>query len=130
VRVCNDVYQRTYGSEDASATAHDSLSPFVARLCGQGQVILCRAPADARIRRGRDADPAAVRNPPRSRAIASISVVVTAGGAVSPNTPIGRLSDVEMGWLVAAILFGWISTRAEQATDSVRGTHLQNRNAA
>jgi hypothetical protein len=79
VRVCNDVYQR-------------------ARLCGQGQVILCRAPADARIRRGRDADPAAVRNPPRSRAIASISVVVTAGGAVSPNTPIGRLSDVEMGW--------------------------------
>jgi hypothetical protein len=40
------------------------------------------------------------------------------------------LSDVEMGWLVAAILFGWISTRAEQATDSVRGTHPQNRNAA
>ena len=111
VRVCNDVYQR-------------------ARLCGQGQVILCRAPADARIRRGRDADPPAARNPPRSRAIASISVVVTTGGAVSPNTPIGRLSDVEMVWLVAAILFGWISTRAEQATDSVRGIHPQNRNAA
>ena len=109
MRVCNDVYQR-------------------ARLCGQGQVILCRAPADARIRRGRDADPPAARNPPRSRAIASISVVVTAG--CSPNTLIGRLSDVEMGWLVAAILFGWISTRAEQATDSVRGTHPQNRNAA
>jgi hypothetical protein len=35
-----------------------------------------------------------------------------------------------MVWLVAAILFGWISTRAEQATDSVRGTHPQNRNAA
>jgi hypothetical protein len=43
---------------------------------------------------------------------------VISGGAVPPNTPIGRLSDVEMGWLVAAILFGWISTRAEQATDS------------
>ncbi|HWF95091.1 MAG TPA: hypothetical protein VG291_09070 [Xanthobacteraceae bacterium] len=35
---------------------------------------------------------------------------------VPPGTPIGRLSDTEFGWFVAAILFGWISTRAEQAT--------------
>jgi hypothetical protein len=40
------------------------------------------------------------------------------GGAVSPNTPVGRLGEVEWGWIVAAVLFGWISTRAEQATDS------------
>jgi hypothetical protein len=66
VRVCNDVHQR-------------------ARLCGQGQVILCRAPADAGIRRGRGADPPAARNPPRSRAIASISVVVTARNAFQLN---------------------------------------------
>ena len=43
---------------------------------------------------------------------------VVSGGAVPPNAPIGRLGDVEWGWIVAAVLFGWISTRAEQATDS------------
>jgi hypothetical protein len=32
------------------------------------------------------------------------------------NTSIGRLSDVEWGWIVAAMIFGWIATRAEQAT--------------
>jgi hypothetical protein len=39
-------------------------------------------------------------------------------GAVPPMTPVGRLSDVEWGWIVAAVLFGWISTRAEQATNN------------
>ena len=34
---------------------------------------------------------------------------------IPPGTPIGRLREVEWGWIVAAILFGWISTRAEQA---------------
>jgi hypothetical protein len=43
---------------------------------------------------------------------------VVFGGAVPPNTPVGRLSDGELGWIVAAVLFGWISTRAEQATSS------------
>jgi hypothetical protein len=43
---------------------------------------------------------------------------VVSGGAVPPNTPIGRLGDVEWGWIISAVLFGWISTRAEQATDS------------
>jgi hypothetical protein len=43
---------------------------------------------------------------------------VISGGAVSPNVPIGRLSDVEWGWIVAAVLFGWIKTRAAQATDT------------
>ena len=31
-------------------------------------------------------------------------------------TPIGRLSDIEWGWLVAAIIFAWIKVRSEQAT--------------
>ncbi len=35
--------------------------------------------------------------------------------AIPAGTPIGRLGRVEWGWLVAAVLFGWISTRAEQA---------------
>jgi hypothetical protein len=36
-------------------------------------------------------------------------------GVIPGGTPIGRLGDSEWGWLVAAALFAWISTRAEQA---------------
>jgi hypothetical protein len=50
-------------------------------------------------------------------AIEQARAVVT-GGAVPPNVPIGRLSDIEWGWIVSAVLFGWIKTRAEQATDT------------
>jgi hypothetical protein len=49
-------------------------------------------------------------------AIAAVRKVVHTDGVIPPGTPIGRLSDTEWGWLVAAVLFGWISTRAEQAT--------------
>jgi hypothetical protein len=48
-------------------------------------------------------------------AIAAARKIVS-GGTVPPGTPIGRLSEVEWGWIAASILFGWISTRAEQAT--------------
>jgi len=40
---------------------------------------------------------------------------VVSGGAVPPNTAIGRLSDTEWGWIVAAVLFAWINIRARQA---------------
>jgi hypothetical protein len=43
---------------------------------------------------------------------------VVSGGAVLPMRPIGRLSDVEWGWIVSAILFGWIRERANQATSN------------
>jgi hypothetical protein len=36
-------------------------------------------------------------------------------GPIPPGTPIGRLSDTEWGWVVAAVLFGWIGVRAQQA---------------
>jgi hypothetical protein len=49
-------------------------------------------------------------------AIAAVRDVVKPGGAIPPGAPVGRLSDTEIGWIVAAVLFGWISTRAEQAT--------------
>jgi hypothetical protein len=49
-----------------------------------------------------------------SAAIAAARKVVT-GGALPAGTPVGRLSDIEWGWITAAILFGWIGTRAEQA---------------
>jgi hypothetical protein len=45
------------------------------------------------------------------------------GGAVPPLTPIARLSDIEWGWIVAAIIFGWINTRAQQATGNGAGPH-------
>ena len=48
-------------------------------------------------------------------AIAAVRQVVD-GDAIRKATPIGRLTDVELGWLVAAALFAWIRTRAEQAT--------------
>jgi hypothetical protein len=49
-------------------------------------------------------------------AIAAARGVVKIDGPIPPLTPIGRLGDVEWGWIVAAVLFGWIRTRAEQAT--------------
>jgi len=49
-------------------------------------------------------------------AIAAARGVVQLDGPIPPGTPVGRLSDIEWGWIVAAILFGWIRVRAEQAT--------------
>jgi hypothetical protein len=37
-------------------------------------------------------------------------------GVIPPTTSIARLSDIELGWMVAAAVFSWIRTRAEQAT--------------
>jgi hypothetical protein len=48
-------------------------------------------------------------------AIAGARGVVQMDGPIPPGTPIGRLSDVEWGWILAAMLFAWISKRAEQA---------------
>ena len=36
-------------------------------------------------------------------------------GPIPPGTPVGRLADVELGWVPAAMLFAWVRTRAEQA---------------
>ena len=41
-------------------------------------------------------------------AIAAARGVVQMDGPIPPGTPIGRLSDTEWGWIVAAVLFGWI----------------------
>jgi hypothetical protein len=48
-------------------------------------------------------------------AIAAARNVVLSDGAINKSAPVGRLSDTEWGWIVAAVLFAWISTRAEQA---------------
>ncbi len=31
------------------------------------------------------------------------------------NTPVGRLSDAQWGWIVTGAIFGWVQTRVEQA---------------
>jgi hypothetical protein len=49
-------------------------------------------------------------------AIAAACGVIQMGGPIPPGTPIGRLTDTEWGWIVAAVLFAWISMRAQQAT--------------
>jgi len=48
-------------------------------------------------------------------AIEAARGVITLGGPVPPATPVGRLNDTELGWVLAAMLFAWISKRAEQA---------------
>ena len=49
-------------------------------------------------------------------AVAAARRVVKGDAAIPANTPVGRLSDVQWGWLVAAAIFAWIGVRAEQAT--------------
>jgi hypothetical protein len=48
-------------------------------------------------------------------AIEAARGVVKLDGPIPPATPIGRLSETEWGWVLAAMLFAWISMRAEQA---------------
>ena len=49
-------------------------------------------------------------------AIEAARGVITLGGPIPPATPVGRLNDTELGWLLAAMLFAWIGKRAEQAS--------------
>jgi hypothetical protein len=50
-------------------------------------------------------------------AIAAARAIVLGNKAViNQNTPIGRLSDTEWGWVTCAAIFAWISARAQQAT--------------
>ena len=53
---------------------------------------------------------------------------VVGGGTVPHMTPVGRLSDIEWGWIVASILFGWIRERATQATSNGLDTEKTIRN--
>jgi hypothetical protein len=52
----------------------------------------------------------------RATAAAIESARKVIGGAVPPGTPVGKLSDHELGWLVMAGICAWISKRAEGAT--------------
>lgn len=62
-------------------------------------------------------------------AIDAARKIVGAGGVIPPGTPVGRLGDVEWGWVVSAALFSWIQTRAEQATAENIDTEIAIRTA-
>jgi hypothetical protein len=49
-------------------------------------------------------------------AITAMRGVIQMDGPVPPGTPVGRLSETELGWMFSASLFAWIGKRAEQAT--------------
>jgi hypothetical protein len=49
---------------------------------------------------------------------------IVSGGSFPSDTPIGQLSDARWDWLVAAILFGWMATKAEQAVSENLDTEL------
>jgi len=48
-------------------------------------------------------------------AIAAMRGVIQMDGPIPPGTPVGRLSDAELGWMFSASLFAWIRVRSEQA---------------
>jgi hypothetical protein len=48
------------------------------------------------------------------------SPVLGCSSVILSGTPIGRLDDTEWGWLLAAMVFAWISVRAQQAISEGR----------
>ena len=57
---------------------------------------------------------------------ATAAAIAAARNAISEKATVlvGRLSDREWGWIVAAAIFAWIKTRAEQATAEGLDTEL------
>jgi hypothetical protein len=47
-------------------------------------------------------------------AITAARRLVRCDDPIRTSTPIGRLSDVEWGWIVAVVVFAWIAKRTEQ----------------
>jgi hypothetical protein len=47
--------------------------------------------------------------------IASAKSLIGAREPIRPLSPIGKLGDDEWGWIVSAVVWAWISARAEQA---------------
>jgi hypothetical protein len=40
---------------------------------------------------------------------------IALGNSSLMNTPVGRLSDLQWGWIVTGAIFAWVATRCEQA---------------
>ncbi len=51
-----------------------------------------------------------------AKAIEALRKIAVSGNTMPKETPVGRLSETEWGWLFSAALFAWLAARAEQAT--------------
>src|SRR5262245_30289881 len=51
---------------------------------------------------------------------AARKVVLGDDATINKNTPVGRLSDLEWGWLITAAIFAWIATHAQRAAAEER----------
>ena len=50
-------------------------------------------------------------------AIAGARKIANNSTGLPPMTPVGRLNDLQWGWIVTAAIFGWTQTRVEQAIE-------------
>jgi hypothetical protein len=50
-------------------------------------------------------------------AIAAARKIALNSTGLPPMTPVGRLTDLQWGWIVTGAIFGWIQTRVEQAIE-------------
>jgi hypothetical protein len=50
-------------------------------------------------------------------AITAVRKIALNSSGLPPMTPVGRLTDLQWGWLVTAAIFGWIQTRCQQAIE-------------
>ena len=60
---------------------------------------------------------------------AARKIVLGDQAVVNMNSPVGRLNDIEWGWIVSAAIFAWVATRAEQATAEGLDTEIVIRTA-
>jgi hypothetical protein len=60
----------------------------------------------------------------RRATAAAVKAVRNIVSGLPSGTQVKRLSDAQLGWIAAAVLFGWISVKVEQATAEEIDTEL------
>jgi hypothetical protein len=50
-------------------------------------------------------------------AIAGARKIALNSTGLPPTTPVGKLNDLQWGWIITAAIFGWTQTRVEQAIE-------------
>lgn len=55
-------------------------------------------------------------------AVAAARNVIT-GGSVNGRAMVSSLSEIELGWIACAAIFGWIETKAQQAVEEGRSAN-------
>ena len=55
-----------------------------------------------------------------AQAVASARYVIQ-GGSINNLTRVSSLSEIELGWIICAAIFGWIESKAKQAAVTTNG---------